>query len=290
VAYIFPRLDAAVGSDLQYIESPWRIVLHTTEIASDPKLWVPNWRNPSHIVCDPVRKSVVQCLPLSVAAKSLYNAPGGTETNRLRCIQVEINGRAAEAGDWSEDTLRWLAAVVLAPVVRWVRSVGGDVDLTDCPPAGAIPGSASATAPQRMTFARWEAFGGICGHRHVPENDHWDAGALDTARLAALTTQALGDLGNPAAPTNPQEDPPVLIAYRVPDSTVYLVNVATGASVKAVDAFPVGASWSTIERSLTEMAAAGVLKTHAGGALVGSLGWEANWITRTACLWPLPKV
>jgi hypothetical protein len=55
------------------------------------------------------------------------------------------------------------------------------------PLAGAIPGSASEHAPQRLPADRWlNGPIGLCGHRHVPTNDHWDAGGLDLRRIAAL--------------------------------------------------------------------------------------------------------
>ena len=37
----------------------------------------------------------------------------------------------------------------------------------------------------RMTMDAWEVFDGVCGHQHVPENTHWDPGALDWGTLMA---------------------------------------------------------------------------------------------------------
>jgi LysM repeat protein len=34
-----------------------------------------------------------------------------------------------------------------------------------------------------MTFAQWLRFRGVCGHQHVPENDHRDPGAIDINKL-----------------------------------------------------------------------------------------------------------
>jgi hypothetical protein len=41
-----------------------------------------------------------------------------------------------------------------------------------------------ANAPGfRMKAGEWDSFGGVCAHQHVPENTHWDTGALDWATL-----------------------------------------------------------------------------------------------------------
>lgn len=200
-AWLFPRLDAARGSAGAYSGGPYRVVMHTTEVTADPRNWVPGWVYPSHIVADPVRKVIVQCLPLNEAAKALWNEPGGSETNRQCAIQIEVNGTSAEAPNMPADQLEWLGREVLAPVARWCAEQGSPIDLTDVPQPGAIPNSARVDAPQRMTLERWDAFAGVCGHRHVPENDHWDAGALNTAAIAAAATAALG--GTPPAITGP---------------------------------------------------------------------------------------
>lgn len=195
--WIFPVLHAAVGGAGPYVDGvPWRVVIHSTEIPhADPDVWIPNWRFPSHIVADWERNKIRQCVGLDEAAKSLENLAGGVETNRHRCIQIEIQGHAAEAAQWPAEKLRWIGVEVLAPVVAWVRALGDDIDLSDVPAPGEIGGSASASAPQRMSYTRWTGFGGVCGHRHVPENAHWDAGGADLATIAAHAQQALDSGG-----------------------------------------------------------------------------------------------
>jgi hypothetical protein len=53
-----------------------------------------------------------------------------------------------------------------------------------------------------MSFAQWEAFKGVCGHMHVPENLHGDPGAIDFPKLIALakgqTVPEEGDMPTPA--------------------------------------------------------------------------------------------
>ena len=47
----------------------------------------------------------------------------------------------------------------------------------------AYPGSYGVNAAQRFTNVQWENFTGVCGHQHVPENDHGDPGDLPIDRL-----------------------------------------------------------------------------------------------------------
>ena len=61
-------------------------------------------------------------------------------------------------------------------------------------------------ARQRFSFADWDRFSGICGHQHVPENGHWDPGAINTVRLGQLIHE---ELGQPTpGPTPPPPPPP----------------------------------------------------------------------------------
>ena len=215
-AWLFPRYETA-GSDVgAYTSGPWKIVVHTTEVHADiDNGWLAGWKHPSHIVVDPVRRKVAQCLPLDRAARSLVGG-AGYETNRDSAIQVEIVAysdltlaQSRDAARWhvtnlTDDDLNYVAAGVLAPVCAWVRSQGGEIDLDDVPPLSPIGGSASTSAPQRFTPARWDNFAGLCGHRHVPNNAHWDPGELDLRKLAAYTRSALDSTLGPAS------DPPPL--------------------------------------------------------------------------------
>lgn len=223
MSWLFPRLDAAKGSAGSYVSGPYRIVLHTTETTSDPHNWVPGWLYPSHIVADPDRKVIVQCIALDEAAKALWNEPGGVQTNLDSAVQIEINGKAAEAAAWPDEWLEWLGREVLAPVARWCAGQGSPIDLADVVEPGAIPNSARMDAPQRMPFDRWDSFAGVCGHRHVPENDHWDGGGLDMRRVASYAIAALG--GVPASPTHPTEEDDVARQFKdISTGTVWMVS------------------------------------------------------------------
>jgi hypothetical protein len=210
--WLFPKMQAASDGANYYFgpSDPICVVWHTTEITTAPLdgAWVAKWASPSHIVADPYTQQVRQCVSLSRGAKALWNDPGGVETNLNGCVwQVEIHMKSPDPRDptrpdLTDDQYRWLAEAVLVPLAKEAAARGWPLDLDNTPEAGVIPGSAMVNAPQRFSFAQWVNFRGNCGHRHVPENDHWDAGALNLPKLVGFAKEAMG----PTTP-QPQEAP-----------------------------------------------------------------------------------
>ncbi|GAA0464000.1 hypothetical protein [Streptomyces olivaceiscleroticus] len=43
-----------------------------------------------------------------------------------------------------------------------------------------------------MSASQWNGFRGICGHQHVPENDHGDPGSLDFRHVLELAKKKFG--------------------------------------------------------------------------------------------------
>ena len=163
-------------------DGPTVIVLHTTE-TDGPASY--NGTEPHFEVHD-ADNGTIQFVSLARTAKALYNAPGGGETNRRRgrIIQIEMVWRAGNA---SAMPVSLLARV--ARVIRFVREQFPDLSLV-APPQG-FHGAEFGTiaivdSPLRFSFPAWEEFGGICGHQHVPENDHWDPGRIPFDRLVSL--------------------------------------------------------------------------------------------------------
>lgn len=135
------------------------------------------------------RRRVVQHLPLDVAARALRNETGGVETNREGTILVQIElvgfaGTPASIG--SPDDLDWLGRDVIAPIHR-ATGVPLTVGVVFAP----YPGSYGRLAGQRLSYGQWDAYDGIVGHQHAPENSHGDPGALDVTRIVAAATAAL---------------------------------------------------------------------------------------------------
>jgi hypothetical protein len=80
-----------------------------------------------------------------------------------------------------------------------------------------------------MSFAEWEAFKGICGHQHVPENDHGDPGNFPIKRLIELVKAKKGKPATPApAPSKPAPAKPA----PKPVSKIVALNAAVKPGAK----------------------------------------------------------
>lgn len=199
---------------------PWRVVLHSTEGVSAEGAegayrGTGSW---PHLTVDPGRRRIAQHYPLEVAARALEH-PGGTPpTNGARAIQVEIVGDAVDMPDMPAADLAWLGDAVLRPLLAWTGA-----------PAAAVahwpgyPASYGLHAGQRMTDAEWRAFSGVCGHMHVPHNDHGDPGAIDIVALLGTDD-------------HPQEENVIAHFVKLANQPqVWLGGLATGP--RAVDSF-----------------------------------------------------
>ena len=170
----------------RYTGGPKRLVLHTTEgysITGAEAAYRAKNVAP-HFTLDPRDRVWVQHVDTAVAASAMANKSGGVQTNRRSAIQVEIVGFAGQTQHLADGDLGWIGKVLFA--ICWAEGIPMHVH----PPfvgteAGTI---ASASAPQRMSFAKWDSFHGVCGHQHVPENHHWDPGRFPYDRMMRLIT------------------------------------------------------------------------------------------------------
>jgi hypothetical protein len=182
-----------------YIDVPWRMVLHSTEGRNGSMAGlIPFFQarpcSTPHFAIDPLDGRKVQFIPLDRSAAALRGGQGGYETNRARCIQTEIIGFAAESHTWPDAWLDFIG--------RHVGDVARQVPL-NLSRVVAFKGQgdgvlATENAAQRMSGQAWHAFDGVCGHQHVPFNDHWDPGKLNIARVLAA-----------AGGATPEEDMPL---------------------------------------------------------------------------------
>ena len=157
------------------------IVLHSTE--SDPGSaeaianYLVKMGYEPHEVFDPSNGDLIQLLPPSESGKALLNLPGGVETNRRGGVyQIEIVGRAVDVPKYDDNWYLRLRIRLLDVCA-----------MTGCPfifplPFQPYPQSYGKNLV-RMSYDDWLTFEGLCGHLHVPENDHGDPGMLDVARL-----------------------------------------------------------------------------------------------------------
>lgn len=195
------------------------IVTHTTETPSWPGygsgaaaphmtyLWRPGMT---------MKQKTRQHFSLLRSARALVDAAGGVATNRGNSIQIELVGTCDPTyyKRWKSQyphLVLWTdppeeALNDVAEIVRWL-----DGDLPKFNPAQrvprgwvAYPQSYGLTARQRLTFVEWNNFYGICGHQHVPENDHGDPGNFPIERLLSKVLGTTGGAG--PLPLSPEED------------------------------------------------------------------------------------
>lgn len=124
--------------------------------------------------------------PFSQHAKALMNLPGGVETNRRGVIQFELIGTCDPIHKGKSAWFYWPDAddVVLKALADYLRPIHAKYRIpAKAPKFLAYPSSYGGERGQRMSFAAWNSFKGICGHQHVPENDHGDPGAFPIDKL-----------------------------------------------------------------------------------------------------------
>jgi len=162
------------------------VVLHTTETETIPGYL--NGEVAPHLTYDPANDRWVQHNSFVIAGRALFNGPGGGETNRQNALQVEIvcysdKGIADKVdGIWVGD----LEIDHIAAIRAFIDWCVDNYDVKLKWPGKQALSYGGANAPGfRMTMSAWEAFDGVCGHQHIPENYHWDPGALDWATLMA---------------------------------------------------------------------------------------------------------
>jgi hypothetical protein len=140
------------------------------------------------------------------SSRALRNLAGGVQTNTLNVVQVELDGtcdygkRTSWGGRFAgKDYIYWgappdWALQGVADFLHWLHAnhnvplTGPSMWLTYGPDSrrpGVTPASYGAS-PARMSFTQWNNFKGVCGHQHVPENDHGDPGSLPFAKLIEL--------------------------------------------------------------------------------------------------------
>lgn len=199
------------------------ILLHTCESESSAKqnaAYLLSTGNAPHIVFDPrfPIDEQIRLIPFDQRAKALANLPGGVETNNresdgdasVDVIQVELVGYASRVAGYDDAWYRNLRIFLL----NLCAETG--VEFTFPKRFAQDYGDARRV---RLSGDEWLATRGILGHCHVPENDHWDPGALDLARLA------------PPAPIVPIPEDPDMLRLLVVDDPAGAQLMFTGDTV-----------------------------------------------------------
>jgi hypothetical protein len=187
-----------------------KLLLHTTEGSSWPVYSGGSIAPNLTALPDVANRRLIwrHHFPVNMSSRALKNAPGGVQTNADHVVQVELIGTCEKGGPglYWPGAPDWALAGV-AELARWLHIEWG-LTLNAAPLWLPYPASYGNTKA-RMSGATWDAFRGILGHQHVPENDHGDPGALDVARIIALAK------GNTVARTLTDDDIAALAASPV---------------------------------------------------------------------------
>lgn len=174
--------------------TPNVVVLHTTEGGSWPSYsggaTAPNLT----VRANKARKKleIRQHYPLDRSSRALQNDAGGVETNTLNAIQIELIGSCdrkdgygevywPDAPEWCYRELGHLLATLhaLYPAIR-----------LEAPKVWLPYPQSYGNTRARMSGHEWLNFYGVCGHQHVPENDHGDPGDLPIDKILAYAGDA----------------------------------------------------------------------------------------------------
>jgi hypothetical protein len=146
---------------------PPRVTLHTTEGAHYPGTSIYHGTHPT-FTCDFKRRKTYQHCGLDRCAEALMHPAGVVETNRANNVQIELVGFSSQVREWSDDDYRYIHRLLLH-----IHRHGHHFRWHTAFPWGQA----------RFSQAHWARFNGICGHRHVPGNDHTDPGNIKTRKL-----------------------------------------------------------------------------------------------------------
>ena len=156
-------------------------VLHTVEGSLGSGLSVFQNRNAPHFTLDGVR--IIQMVPLGMMGSSLANPAGGVETNRLVRAQIELAGKSSQKPWLPDEPTTAALADLLATLER-----AAEIPLTR-PFPDKMPPLPWATVNFTRRKGKWGKTAGWFGHIEVPENSHWDPGALQWTKLLALASE-----------------------------------------------------------------------------------------------------
>ncbi len=187
---------------------PHKIVLHTTETRG-----VPGYnagRSAPHVTYYPALRKFYQHTSLLKSARALRNLSGGTETNRDSVIQLEIvcYSQKSVADKYASSGAIWVGDLTsehLDDIRGFMHYVATEFGIPwQWPERQAFSYAQANASGFRMTGDEFDNYSGIMAHQHVPENTHWDTGALDWATLMAqapeegeaMNALRKGDKGN----------------------------------------------------------------------------------------------
>lgn len=168
-----------------YTGGPFRLVIHTTETSGLPGY--NGGLSAPHITYDPAFGNFYQHTEFSTAARALANPSGGVQTNRRSALQLEVICYSNKTIADQAESRTWVGDLTdqnYFDIREFIDLCHEEYGVGLFWPGNQALSYSQANAPGfRLSGSEWDSFGGICGHQHVPENTHWDPGALDWDRL-----------------------------------------------------------------------------------------------------------
>lgn len=203
-----------------YRSGPYRLVLHSTETRTLPGYNDGN--SAPHVTFNPLDLAFTQHLGFDRSAGAMRNAAGGVETNADGAIQIEVicysdHRIADEVKGLRSDQLSDRAYTALAAAVAGIGRAYS-IPMTPYPQKITDGRCYGTNSPCRMTNGEWDQRvlldgtpWGVCGHRNVPENTHWDPGSIDIVRICNEAYQMLTAPvpSTPELPTSRFSDVPI---------------------------------------------------------------------------------
>lgn len=116
---------------------------------------------------------IIQCVPLGMMAAALENDAGGPETNRWARVQIELAGRSSTSPWLPTLPVQEALAALMGTLVR-----AAEIPLFRPFPDRMPPTPWAVEWFSRRREGKWGKVAGWYGHVEVPENAHWDPGAL----------------------------------------------------------------------------------------------------------------
>lgn len=186
------------------LNAPAAGVMHTIEGTLGGGLSVFQQHFAPHFALDGRR--IVQMIPLGMIGCALENRPGGVETNSIVRAQIEVAGNSKDK-PWLPDAQ---TADALADLMATLKRAA-DIPLKR-PFAEQMPPKPWAVANfGRRGAGKWGRTAGWFGHVEVPENAHWDPGALQWSKVLARARTIAAESGpvqaKPDARTNKPPNP-----------------------------------------------------------------------------------
>ena len=183
-----------------WTRQPAIIVVHSTEGNSFPGY--SNGSSAPHFTIDVRTNEKRQHVSMGVAARALANPSGGVETNRAGAIQIEVIG-TCDPNHKSNSGWLWvpgMSSAQQANLAGLMKEIADNKNIVwQCGVTfKAYPSSYGGSNGVRMSNSSWNSYKGVCGHQHVPENDHGDPGDIPIGSIMGVTP----------TPPKPQPTPP----------------------------------------------------------------------------------